>query len=110
MTDPNTLDEQIDEIIAGIAGDVFDYADSDDGEADRDEAVYSATKSYAAKLKTLFTEYSKEVDRLARVSEVESMAVLAVDIEELLPLLSTRLNQLKRNKGEDNGYTYEQKN
>ena len=36
----------------------------------------------------------------ARIDEVESMAVLAVDIEELLPLLAERLEQLKEQTNE----------
>ena len=47
------LEDEIDHIIAAIAGDVYDYADSDDGESDRDEAIYSATKSHKQALAKL---------------------------------------------------------
>lgn len=40
----DTLDTKLDEIIASIAGDVYDYAT--DADSDRDEAVYSATQSH----------------------------------------------------------------
>lgn len=53
------LDENLDEILAGIAGDTFDYAQDDD--SDRDEAVYSATKSYKPKIKQLFEDLLDEV-------------------------------------------------
>ena len=52
-----------------------------------------------AELKTLFTEHSKEVDRLARINELEKYTFGADSL-----VIQKRIAQLKRNKGEHNAH------
>lgn len=81
-----TFKERLEEILAGIAGDTFDYADSDDGEADRNEAVYSATKSHLPKLITLFEDYTKAIvgeDKAYYVASPPIMLPVATNPHEI---------------------------
>ena len=98
----DTLDEQIEEILEqhrewmrGIR---------------TDRLVGTSSKEATQQLKALFTEHSKEVDRLARIDELKAV-VVDFDERKLLTTGDTatqlithgeRIAQLKRNKGEDN--------
>lgn len=139
MTKPNTLDEQISEIVEGVwASGVYDQAD---GEQECITYINPIdTEEAKQQLKALFTEHSKEretelLDALywmyvqycngknghmfmsagETASELlEDAGYIVVDsIGEVIKDNGDsfeRSTQLKRNKGEDNGYTYEQKN
>jgi hypothetical protein len=48
---PDPQDQELEEILASIAGYIYDYTNS--GESSRDEAVYSVTKLYKHRLKKL---------------------------------------------------------
>ena len=98
MTEPNTLDEQIDKILGyrHIPHPVDMFCAETEGR-----------KPYCFKqqLKTLFTEHSKEVERLARIDENKLYEEWFNndDTTHIEDFIENRLNQLsKRNKGEDN--------
>lgn len=100
MTD--TLDEQINHILANVAMPVV-------------PEDHRRIRHAKQQLKTLFTEHSKEVDRLARIDELKNLIPDTIpfipvgnvsdDAKELYDGIHDRIAQLKRNKGEDNAST-----
>lgn len=108
MNEPNTLDEQIDRIVLDIRKAESGMRDAL-GQAQSGIVEHHLNKIESAKqqLKTLFTEHSKEVDRLARIDEVEKIPYWGTPYDtdvygyEKL-FMDNRIAQLKRNKGEHN--------
>ena len=97
MTEPNKLDGQIDEIVEDAIGTGVAWIPSGKSEKWLQIGRETATKQ----LKTLFTEHSKEVDRLARIDELRSVLGQGQWLRpnDTYNRLKTRLTQLsKRNK------------
>ena len=86
MSDKKTIDEILEKLVYKTANDFG-------GTYEEDEDL-GWLKSATQDIKALITESEIQT----RIDEVEAMAILAVDIEGLLPLLSRRIDQLKENK------------
>lgn len=90
------IDTQLDEIIASIAGDVYDYADGVVG--GRDEAVYSAAQSHKRALEALIAQQVKEarIDEILDYAEVFFDDSRWEDREKLKPTHSELKQSIKR--------------
>lgn len=77
MTEPDTLDEQIDYLLISLyVGETF----MQDNPNWRKQMRNPKLKATATKLKTLFTKHSKELDRLARIDELEECYADAMSV------------------------------
>lgn len=88
--EPNTLDEQIREKILTI------LRNPTKGEWSRQTIAERTRLQKADELLALFTEHSKEVDRLARIDELSKIHTVFYDGN--FSSIKDRLTQLKRNK------------
>lgn len=91
MTD---IDVKLDEILAAIAGDTFDYAqDLVVTDSDRDEAVYSVNKQYKPIIKQLMVD---EVEDILHFIDTDTNDVCWQHSPNTDPMIhASRINYLK---------------